>query len=259
MVVVYFYFAPNLKDNYYKMNKLNAFGPVYVINLPRRTDRREHMERLFKDYDITNYTFIEAFDAQENIHQHIYNAERSNDKAAKRAETAACMSHLKAIRYWLDTSDSEYAIFAEDDLSMDTVQYWPWTWQEFLNAIHFNYDVLQLCLTQFGQKNVKMHKRFRTDYSAGLYILKRSHAEAIIKRMIIDDKYNVNIDRHDVIVDHSVIMGNTDRAYACGLFTYDVSTPSDINPTALRLHTKSRDSMIQFWKENKMSLKEFID
>ncbi len=54
------------------MNKLGGFGPVYVINLARRTDRREHMEKLFKDYDITNYTFIDAFDGQENIHQHMY-------------------------------------------------------------------------------------------------------------------------------------------------------------------------------------------
>ena len=241
------------------MNKLSGFGHIYVINLPRRTDRREHMERLFKDYDINNYTFIEAFDAQENIHQYIYNAERKNEKAAKRTETAACMSHLKAIKHWLDTSDTEYAIFAEDDLSMDTVQYWPWTWQEFMDAIYFDYDVLQLCLTQFNQKKTKMHKRFRTDYSAGLYILKRSHAQSVIGRMMINEKYNVNIDRHDVIVDHSVIMGGTDKAYACGLFTYDVTTPSDINPSALRLHTKSRDSVLQYWKQNKLTLKEFID
>jgi hypothetical protein len=217
------------------------------------------MEKLFKDYEVTNYTFIDAFDAQENIHQYIYEAERSNSKAAKRTETAACMSHLKAIKHWLDTSDTEYAIFAEDDLSMDTVQYWPWTWQEFLNAIHFDYDVLQLCLTQFNQKKIQMHKRFKTDYSAGLYILKRSHAQTIIKRMIIGNKYNVNIDKDQVIVDHSVIMGNTDRAYACGLFTYDITTPSDINPSGLRLHTKCRESVLAFWKQNKMSLAEFVD
>jgi len=241
------------------MNKLSGFGHIYVINLPRRTDRREHMERLFKDYEITNYTFIEAFDAQENIHQYIYNAERKNDKAAKRTETAACMSHLKAIKHWLDTNDSKYAIFAEDDLSMDTVQYWPWTWQEFMDAIYFDYDVLQLCLTQFNQKKIQMHKRFRTDYSAGLYILKRSHAQSVINRMMIDGKYNVNINRDEVIVDHSVIMGGTDRAYACGLFTYDVTTPSDINPSAHRLHTKSRDSVLQYWKQNNLTLKEFID
>lgn len=241
------------------MSKLQGFGPVYVINLPRRTDRREHMEKLFKDYDITNYTFIEAFDGLENIHQYIHKAERKNEKAAKRTETAACMSHLKAIKHWLDTSDTEYAIFAEDDLSMDTVEYWPWTWQEFMDAIYFDYDVLQLCLTQFNQKKTQMHKRYRTDYSAGLYILKRSHAQSVIGRMMVDGKYNVNINRDEVIVDHSVIMGGTDKAYACGLFTYDVTTPSDINPSAQRLHTKSRDSVLQYWKQNKLTLKEFVD
>lgn len=241
------------------MNKLGGFGPIYVINLQRRNDRREHMEKLFKDYEITNYTFVEAFDGKENIHQYIYNSERQNDKAAKRNEIAACMSHLKAIKHWIETSDTDYAIFAEDDLSMDTVEYWPWSWQEFLDAIYFDYDVLQLCLTQFTQRKMSMHKRFRTDYSAGLYILKRSHAQAVLDRMIIDNKYNVNIDKKDIIVDHDVIMGNTDRAYACGLFTYTVDFPSDINPSGLRLHTKSRESALLFWKTTKLTLKEFID
>jgi hypothetical protein len=217
------------------------------------------MEKLFKDYEITNYTFIEAFDAQENIHQYIYNAERNNDKAAKRTETAACMSHLKAIKHWIDTSDSEYAIFAEDDLSMDTVEYWPWTWQEFIDSVNPNYDVIQLCLTQFSERKCSLHKRFRTDYSAGLYILKRNHALRILNKMIIDNKYNVNIDRKEVIVDHEVIFGNTNLAYACSLFTYNVDTPSDINPHSLRLHTKSRESVISFWKNNRLTLKEFID
>ena len=87
------------------MNKLGGFGPIYVINLPRRTDRREHMEKLFKDYDITNYTFIDAFDGKENIHQYMHEGAKKNDRAAKRTETAACMSHLKAIKHFgLETS-----------------------------------------------------------------------------------------------------------------------------------------------------------
>lgn len=40
------------------------FGPVYVINLKRREDRRIVLERIFKENNIQDYTFIEAIDAK---------------------------------------------------------------------------------------------------------------------------------------------------------------------------------------------------
>jgi hypothetical protein len=239
-------------------NKLDGFGPLYIINLKRRTDRYDRMMNLINSNNITDYTFIEAIDSQENIDHLIDNIENKHRAIPKYAEIATTISHIKAIEYWINTSDSEYAIFAEDDLSDETIKYWPWTWKEFISGINFDYDVLQLCQTQFTKIDYKIHKRMTHDYSAGLYILKREHAKGILDRMIYNGKYRVNNHRSKVLADHTVIFGNTNKSYSCGLFTYDTDTDSDVNPSGARLHKRSRDMVILFWKQNTLSLKDFV-
>jgi len=241
-----------------KTNKLDGFGPLYIINLKRRTDRYERMINLINNNGITNYTFIEAVDGKENIDHLIDNNEERHRAIPKKAEIATTISHLKAIEHWINTSDSEYAIFAEDDLSDETIEYWPWTWKEFISKINFDYDVIQLCQTQTTKIDCRLHKRMTHDYSAGLYILKREHAKNILDRMIYNGKYKVNNHRSKVLADHTVIFGNTDKAYACSLFTYNNDTPSDVNPSGGRLRTKSREIVLEFWKEENHSLNNFI-
>lgn len=239
-------------------NKLDGFGPLYIINLKRRTDRYDRMINLINNNNITDYTFIEAVDSQENIDHLIDNIEQPHPAMPRMAEIATTISHIKAIEHWINTSDSEYAIFAEDDLSDETIKYWPWTWKQFISAIDFDYDVLQLCQTQFTKVDHKVHKRMRNDYSAGLYILKREHAKGILDRMIYNHKYKVNNHRANVLADHTVIFGHTKKAYSCGLFTYSIETTSDVNPSGASLHKRSRDMVLLFWKQNQLSLKDFV-
>ena len=44
------------------MNKV----PVYIINMPHRTDRKNHMIKLMNDLEFENYTFVTPFEANEN-------------------------------------------------------------------------------------------------------------------------------------------------------------------------------------------------
>ena len=240
-----------------EMNNLHGFGPIYVINLPRRTDRREHMEHLFKHYDITNYTFIDAFDGKDDLTNYI-DSKSSYSKSVRKEEIATTMSHIKAIKHWLDSSDTEYAIFCEDDLSFDTVEHWGWTWQDFLNAIDFEYSVIQLCVTQFVKFQPKLHKRDRNDFSEGIYILNRHHATAIIERMMRKDKYFLDGKRQNSVADHDVIFGHTNKAFSCSLFTYEIKMPSDLNPQGQALHKKCRQDAIEFWQKQKIKLSDFV-
>jgi hypothetical protein len=43
------------------MNKV----PVYIINMPHRTDRKNHMIKLMNDLEFENYTFITPYEANE--------------------------------------------------------------------------------------------------------------------------------------------------------------------------------------------------
>lgn len=240
------------------MNKLGGFGPVYVINLPRRTDRLEHIKKIFKDYDITNYTIIDAFDAKDEL-DHLIDYKPVIRKSVRKVEVATTMSHIKAIKYWIDNSDTDYAIFCEDDLSFDTVQYWGWNWQEFIDSINIDFDVIQLSITQFSNPKFILHKKRNNEYSANVYILKRNHAIEIIKRMFKENKYYISGDRANSVADHDVIFGYTDKCYSCGLFTYDINLFSDTNPDGKSLRKTSMIKTMEFWKNSNIKLSNFIE
>ena len=43
-------------------------------------------------------------------------------------EIGCVTSHLKAIKHWMETSDSPYAVIMEDDCNLDLVKFWNFTW-----------------------------------------------------------------------------------------------------------------------------------
>ena len=137
------------------LNKLDGFGPIYVINLKSRTDRLNYIEGQLKENDLLNYKVIEA--------THGETADWSNlvferdSLSLSNSELGATVSHLNTIKEWFETSDSEYAIIIEDDLSFETVKYWNFTFKEFVDSIKKKYDILQFCIlksTEIGQQHV---------------------------------------------------------------------------------------------------------
>ena len=96
---------------------------IFVINLKKNIDRREKLEKQFKDYNITNYEFIEAVDGSKITEDpieipygwHRHNVDKKYSKHFKNEEIACLKSHVKAIQRAQDL-DLDYAIFLEDDI-----------------------------------------------------------------------------------------------------------------------------------------------
>ena len=104
------------------LNKLKGFEPVYVINLKSRTDRFDYIKQQLEENNLSNFNIIEAIDGNstdwENL---VFNR---HHLSLTDSELGATISHLSTIKKWLETSDSDYAIIIEDDLSFETVKYW---------------------------------------------------------------------------------------------------------------------------------------
>ena len=80
------------------------------------------MEDQFKYWEIDNYERISAYDGREDDLGHIIKGAYPNMMTS--GEIGCTTSHLKALKHWLETSDSDYAIIMEDDCSLETVQCW---------------------------------------------------------------------------------------------------------------------------------------
>lgn len=227
-------------------NTFKGFGPIYVINLKRREDRRKHMELEFKKHNIKDYEFFEAVDGlDESIKEKVI----SNNNPLSNQELACTMSHLFAIKHWLETSDSEYAIFMEDDLSFETVKYWQWTWQEFLNKIQENYNMLQLCIINIRKINTSLHLKEAHDTSANCYLIKRERAKELINTYIFEDKIKIPSEYYYAVAD--TLIYNMAMCYSFPLFTFTLNNNSDISKDRKiqtdHIHEKSKKEVLDFW------------
>jgi hypothetical protein len=233
-------------------NALKDFGPIYVINLKSREDRLDHITKEFNKHNVKDYTIIEAVDgSSEDLSSLVDNIDSI---PLSKNEIACSISHLKSIKHWLDTSTSEYAIIVEDDLTFETVDNWQWNWKEFLSKIDTYYDILQLSIINNYQVNTSLHYREIRDSSAACYVIKRSWAEKLVSKHIVEGKFIFSgKDRSRLVADGLIYNGAICLSFP--LFTYSIDFDSSINQEHINtFHTKSRNEVLDFWKTNPKTL-----
>ena len=90
---------------------------LYVINLERRTDRKEKMEQVLLEQNINDYEFFKAIDGRQlELTDEIYNLFKNNDFGNRKGFIACALSHLSLLKQ-LVHSEEEYYIIMEDDIT----------------------------------------------------------------------------------------------------------------------------------------------
>jgi len=239
--------------------KLNGIGPIYYINLDGQPERRQYMEDQFKYWEIENYTRISAYDGRDDDLGHILKG-RYPDMMTS-GEIGCVTSHLKAIRHWYETSDSPYAIFMEDDCSLDLVRFWNFTWQEFYSKIPYDWDCFQIAIICTGDIHIRVHKRFVNEFSTACYLLTRHHAEKLLRLHTRGDKYKLDngVKPRPVADDLIYNSGNT---YAMPLLLYRTELGSSIHPDHVdAFHKGNFSAQMNFWSQKgaQMPITELMD
>jgi GR25 family glycosyltransferase involved in LPS biosynthesis len=242
------------------MNKLNNFGPVYLINLKDHTHRLKNAEKEFNKYGIKDYALIEAIDGRKNDLSDIIDGKYPK---LRPNEIGCISSHIKALKHWLDTSDSEYAIIMEDDFSFDTVQYWSWDWDYVINNLPKDYDIVQMVMIKNEPIKFNMHKKEKFNinkkmsysWSTACYVIKRSYAKMLVKEHYINGKYRL---KNYGLVNQAadVVLYNLGTAYSIPLFTHIVDAKNSINSNHEDFHTKSSSFINSWWKNNASKYKK---
>lgn len=236
---------------YQKMDKLKNFGPVYLINLKDHTHRLSNAKKEFKKYGITNYTVIEAIDGRESDLSHIVSGRYPN---LKPSEIGCITSHIKALKHWLDTSDSDYAMIMEDDFSFDTVQHWTFDWDYVIDNLPKNAEIVQMIMIKNDPIKFSIHKKEKYErdnvmsysWSTACYLIKRDYAKALVKVHYKNDKY--------ILESHGfknqaadVILYNLGNAYSIPLFTHILDAKNSINFDHSDFHSRSKMNIDSWW------------
>ena len=114
--------------NAYTLNKVGQFSAddkkprrqnTFVINLLRRTDRKEAIEILFDKEQITEYEFYEAIDGKELVvTNEITNLFIGNDFGNRKGVIGCALSHYNLWKQLLEDPTNDYYVIFEDDFTV---------------------------------------------------------------------------------------------------------------------------------------------
>ena len=227
--------------------KLNNFGPIYCINLDGQPERWHYMEDQFKYWDITNYERVSAYDGREDDLSDIIKGKYPDMMTS--GEIGCVTSHLKAIKHWLETSDSPYAVMMEDDCDLSLAKFWGFTWTDFIARVPYAWDVVQIAIICTGDIVVPIHTRFVNEFSTACYVITRHHAEKLVRLHCRGDKYKLDqgVKPRPVADD---LVYNSGITYACPLLLYKIELGSSIHPEHIGIfHKGNHDGIRNFWEQ----------
>ena len=250
-------------QNYYahkimKSNKLENFPSVYYVSLEESTDRQKNLEEQFGEYGIIPKAIISKRFAESNDIITGKYSHTLNDG------TKGCVvSHLKAIKEWYENTNEDYAFFCEDDLSLETVEHWNFTWEEFIESLPEDAECIQLLTIRGDFDTFELRERCWDDWGASAYVITRDYAERMINKYIINGVYNLELDNDIQPLIENILFTNGGKSYTIPLFVEEVKFQStfvgkddDVKDGQKNNHYKARETVLNYWK-NTGKMKSF--
>ena len=239
-----------------KKNKLENFPSVYYISLEESTDRQKNLEKQFAEYGITPTAIISKRYSESDDEITGKFLDQMN------GGTIGCaVSHIKAIRKWYEETDEEYAFFCEDDLSLETIQYWDFTWEEFIETIPEGSLYVQLLLIRDNYETFEIRKKLWDDWAATAYILTREYAKLLVDSYSLGEKkFHLEIpsvNNYSVPLVENILFETVNKGGAAvPLFVEDVKFATTFSPEEDKEvvnnqkggHYEARETVLNYWK-----------
>jgi hypothetical protein len=241
-----------------KHSKLEDFPSTYYVSLEESVDRQKNLEEQFGEYGIVPKAIISKRFAESNDEIAGKYSHTLNDG------TKGCViSHIKAIKEWYENTNEDYAFFCEDDLSLETVEHWNFTWEEFIESLPEDAECVQLLTIRGDFDTFELRERYWDDWGASAYIITRDYAERMINKYIINGVYNLELDNDIQPLIENILFTNGAKSYTIPLFVEEVKFQStfvgkddDVKNGQKNNHYKARETVLNYWK-NKEEMKTF--
>jgi hypothetical protein len=254
-----------------KETKLEGMPSVYCLSLEESTDRRENLLGHFKPYlRAPRFCLFKRY-AEGDVVLKGSGLDSINIHAK-----GSNISNLLTIKAWYDETKEDYGFICEDDLSLETVQYWGFTWQQFIDRLPLDWECAQLIQVRDSWSTHKLKVREPRDFCNAVYIIKRAYAKFLIDTCI-DDKIIGNTDRlpsfssrsfklecENVPIPENILFRNDHKIYSIPLFVEDVphTETTFTGGRAIRQsegHQNSYNEISNFWRDNgsKFTVQDF--
>jgi predicted O-methyltransferase YrrM len=242
------------------MNKLEGLPTVHYISLEESVDRRNNLENWFQKYNITNYV------------PHLFKRYEEGDyelvgpmvHLLLEGSKGPITSHFLVLKEWYEKTEEPYTIVVEDDLSLETVQYWNFTWKDFYQNLPEDWNCIQLgTIREYSCNQYYFEKRKDSDWLAVAYLIKRDYVKFLLDRYYSSDIFTLDIKEFGCIpvIEQLLFLSPIGGVYSFPLFVEDcVNTTSSIVMGEHRIngqgyfHHESYNDVINWWKETGTTL-----
>lgn len=248
------------------MSKLKGLPPIHCVSLEESVSRRNNLENWFEKYNITNYT------------PHLFHRYQEGDcelvgplaHMLALGSKGPITSHFKLLKNWYRYADEPYALIIEDDLSLETVEYWNFTWEEFFDNLPENWNCIQLSLIrEYECEQYHFEIRRDKDWSAAAYLIKRDYVKFLLDRYYPDDIFTLDIKEYNCIpvIEQLLFLSPIGGVYSFPLFVEDCENTKStfVNDYANEngqgsFHHSSYRNTIRWWKSigNKLTIQDIM-
>ncbi len=165
--------------------KLKGFPKIYGLSLTEGIERRNKFEQQCSDLGLDYHSFV--VDRYPHCGTVIVgNLSSYLPEGQDFTTLAVTANHIKMIKLWLDTTDDDMAVFAEDDISFETIEHWTFSWDNLMTIIPEDFNAVQLCLITDRDYDLTLMKRDSHHWGANCYLIKRDFAQWLIDTYTTD-------------------------------------------------------------------------
>ena len=175
--------------------KLDGFPTVHYPSLLECRDRQLFMTQQFKKYGLTKTKLF--LTDRYNVIKDQY--ELRGESSLHYVQPGNIVSYITLIKEWYDTSEEEYAIFCDDDMEFFSVDYWRFTWKEFVSALPSDWECIHLIRIEEWKPGSNIINGVQVvpsldviprkwDHWGTAVLITKEYAKKILDRHYIDDR-----------------------------------------------------------------------
>jgi len=239
--------TPTFKEDLPVQDKLKDITDIHYLSYIDSEDRRDVLEDQFKEYGVTNYkSFITTPETEEKR-----KIKGKLIQAVSKKSMNCLISHLDAIKEWYNTTEDNEGLFVEDDISLDTVKYWNFTWKEFIDSLPKDWGCIQLVSIREDSQDIKLRKREWNDWSVTAYLITRQYAKTLLDKFTNENEYVFNIgevEPHPENIIYSLGSVYTIQLLSENTLFDTIITDRKDQDKHKEAHFKSNEHVMNWWK-----------
>jgi GR25 family glycosyltransferase involved in LPS biosynthesis len=235
------------------MNKLKSLPKINCITIPSALDRHKTITEEFNRYNLS-YELHMGYDKNTETFETLNISSGQFLDQLSLGMLCCSLSHLKAIKNWYYNSEDEYGVFCEDDLSLDLVEYWDFTWDDIINNLPQNWGCIQLSSirSEFNENYTKFHKYKWDNWGTQIYIISKIYAKKLIDQHILsNNSYYLHLPYfpNTIPIAENILynIDNKETVYSWFLLNEDIKAESIINNGGSH-HLNWVLPFIEWWK-----------